>query len=99
MKGTTSGRRLRGALIGYGFIGAQGHVPAYLKRSDAEIVAVADICGARRERVAEQLPQARVYESADALLAAERDRLDFVDIATPPCDHASVAHQALELGL
>ncbi len=43
------GRRLRGALIGYGFIGAQGHVPAYLKRSDVEIVAVADVCPARRD--------------------------------------------------
>jgi predicted dehydrogenase len=92
-------RPLRGALIGYGFIGAQGHVPAYLKRSDVEIVAVADVCPARRALVPARLPRAAVYESADALLAAERDRLDFVDVATPPCDHAAIAHQALDLGL
>jgi predicted dehydrogenase len=99
MNASRSGRRLRGALIGHGFIGAQGHVPAYLKRSDTEIVAVADICAARRALVPAQLPRAAVYADAEALFAAERDRLDFVDIATPPCDHASIAHRALDLGL
>jgi predicted dehydrogenase len=99
MSRSTTGRRLRGALIGYGFIGAKGHVPAYLKRHDVEIVAVADICAARRALVPALLPGAALYESAEALLAAERDRLDFLDIATPPCDHAAIAHQALDLGL
>lgn len=92
-------RRLRGALVGYGFIGARGHVPAYLKRNDVEIVAVADICAARRALVASALPGAAVHASARDLLAAEAGRLDFVDIATPPCDHAAIAHQALDLGL
>jgi predicted dehydrogenase len=99
MTASTPGRRLRGALIGYGFIGAQGHVPAYLKRNDVEIVAVADVCEGRRALVPRLLPGAAVYDSAEALLAAERDRLDFVDVATPPCDHAAIAHRALDLGL
>src|SRR5512140_3180461 len=99
MRGTPSGRRLRGALIGYGFIGAQGHVPAYLKRSDAEIVAVADICPARRALVAQQVPGAALHDSADALIAAEAHRLDFVDIATPPSDHARIAGLAFDAGL
>ncbi len=99
MTARASGRRLRGALAGYGFIGAQGHVPAYLKRRDVEIVAVADVCAERRALVAEQLPRASVYPSAEALLSAERGRLDFVDVATPPCDHAEIAHRALDLGL
>lgn len=94
-----AGRRLRGALVGYGFIGARGHVPAYLKRADVEIVAVADVCAARRALVAAQLPGAATYASADELLGAEGGRLDFVDIATPPCDHAAIAHRALDLGL
>jgi predicted dehydrogenase len=99
MTPSASGRRLRGALIGYGFIGAQGHVPAYLKRDDVEIVAVADVCEARRACVPALLPRARVYASAEELLLAEKDRLDFVDVATPPCDHAAIAHRAFELGL
>ncbi|HTT69839.1 MAG TPA: Gfo/Idh/MocA family oxidoreductase [Anaeromyxobacteraceae bacterium] len=95
----SSGRRLRGALVGYGFIGERGHVPAYLKRDDVEIWAVADVCAARRALVPHKLPRARVYESAEALLAAERENLDFVDIAAPPVDHAPIAHRALDLGL
>ncbi|HTP27733.1 MAG TPA: Gfo/Idh/MocA family oxidoreductase [Anaeromyxobacteraceae bacterium] len=95
----STGQRMRGALIGYGFIGAKGHVPAYLKRRDVEIVAVADICAARRGLVPEQLPRAAVHRSAAELFAAERDRLDFIDIATPPCDHAAIASQALDLGM
>ncbi len=99
MSASSSGRRLRGALVGYGFIGAKGHVPAYLQRTDVEIVAIADVCAARRALVPEQLAGAAVYESAEALLSTEHGRLDFVDIATPPCDHAAIAHRALDLGL
>jgi predicted dehydrogenase len=93
-----TGRRLRGALVGYGFIGAQGHLPAYRERGDVEIAAVADVCGPRRALAARELPQARIYDGADALFAGEQGRIDFVDVATPPCDHAAIAHRALDLG-
>ncbi len=92
------GRRLRGALVGYGFIGGLGHVPAYAKRTDVDVVAIADVCEARRASARRDLPGAHVYESAEALLAAEPS-LDFVDVATPPSDHAAIAHRALDLGL
>jgi predicted dehydrogenase len=95
----TTGRRLRGALVGYGFIGALGHVPAYRQRRDVEVAAVADVCAARRQLAARELPGTAVYETAEALLAAEAGGLDFVDVATPPCDHAAIAHRALDLGL
>src|SRR5690349_17840704 len=91
--------KLRGAVIGYGFISGKGHIPAYLQRKDVEITAVADICEARRELARKALPQARIYSSYLELPSAERGRLDFVDIATPPCDHAKIAHAALENGL
>jgi len=97
------GNRLRGAMIGYGFIGAGGHAPAYLERArgrgDFEIVAVADTCDARRHEALAALPGVRVYPNHSDLLAAEAGGLDFVDIATPPCDHATVARAALERGL
>jgi len=96
-------KKLRGAIIGYGFISAKGHVPAYLRRSrepgDVEIVAVADICSVRREVAQGALPDAKVYSDYRALLDAEHGNLDFVDIATPPCDHAAIAHSALASGL
>jgi predicted dehydrogenase len=87
-------------LIGFGFIAEKGHVPAYLSAPNAfEIVAVADVCAARRDKVRKILPHARVYADTKTLLAAEARQLDFVDIATPPCDHAAIAHAAFEHGL
>ncbi len=64
-----------------------------------EIVAVADICPARREAAARALPGARIYESHTAFLAKEGRDLDFIDITTPPYVHASIARAALESGL
>jgi len=93
-------RPLQGALIGFGFIAEKGHVPAYLTSPDRlEIAAVADICAARRERARQLLPHARIYSDTKTLLSAEAKQLDFVDIATPPCDHAAIAHAAFEHGL
>ena len=93
-------RPLHGALIGFGFIAEKGHVPAYLAAPDQfQIVAVADVCAARREKARQILPHARVYPDTKTLLQAESKHLDFVDIATPPCDHAAIAHAAFEHGL
>jgi predicted dehydrogenase len=94
---------LRGAIIGYGFIMEKGHAAGYQQRArgprDVEIVAVADVSEARRALAQQHLPGVRVYPTDAALLAAERDTLDFVDIATPPSDHAALAHAALDRGL
>lgn len=89
--------------MGYGFIMQKGHAAAYRQRQrergDVEIVAVADISPGRRARAQQDWPEARVYESHRQLLDAEAERLDFVDIATPPSDHAEVALAALDAGL
>jgi predicted dehydrogenase len=93
-------RPLQGALIGFGFIAEKGHVPAYLTAPDQfQIVAVADVCASRREKARQVLPHARIYPDTKTLLTAEARQLDFVDIATPPCDHAAIAHAAFEHGL
>jgi predicted dehydrogenase len=88
----------RGAIIGFGFIAEKGHLPAYLTRNDFRIEAVADICGPRRELARRLLPEARIYEDAQSLMKAEK-QLDFVDIATPPKDHAPIACAAMARGL
>jgi predicted dehydrogenase len=63
------------------------------------IVAVADVCAARREAAFERAPGVRVYSDHESLLAAESGRLDFIDIATPPADHARIARAALRRGI
>lgn len=100
-KGPSPSRTLRGAVVGYGFISERGHVPAY-KLSGAtkfDIVAVADTCAERRDKAHAALPGARIYETHEQLLDAERGRIDFVDVTTPPCDHQRIARDALSRGL
>jgi len=95
--------KLTGAIIGYGFISSYGHLPAYLQRAtqqdDVEIIAIADICEARRVQAALDLPKARIYENYLSLLKAEAANLDFVDISAPPCEHSRIAHAAFDSGL
>jgi predicted dehydrogenase len=90
-------------VVGYGFISSKGHVPAYLdrlrSRGDVEIVAIADICSARRAQARKDLRGVQVFSDCDALLDGIGDELDFVDICTPPSDHARIAHAALDRGL
>jgi len=85
---------LKGAIVGFGFISGKGHYPAYLKRGDVEIVAVADVCPARLQAA----PKARLYPTWQELLDKERE-LDFIDISTPPAFHAEIALAALERGI
>ncbi len=102
-RGPSEGPRLRGALLGCGFIAENGHLPAYRAQADSalplEIVAIAEPNAARRAKAAQLVPGAVVYEDADQLLANEAARLDYVDIATPPYDHARLAHMAFDKGL
>jgi predicted dehydrogenase len=91
--------KFRGAVVGYGFIMDKGHAAGYRQRADVDVVAIADISADRRAVAAAAWPQARIYADHTSLLAAEAGRLDFVDIATPPSDHAAVTHAALDAGL
>src|SRR5689334_1449029 len=99
----TDRKPLSGACIGYGFIASRGHLPAYaafpVDRAPLRIVAVADLCPARRERALAELPGVRVYASHAELLEKEAGRIDFVDVTTPPSAHAEIAHAALDRGL
>jgi predicted dehydrogenase len=96
-------RKLKGAVIGYGFISSGGHVPCYLERArtrgDVEIAAIADVCEARRERAHANVPGARIYASFEELLHKEAGALDFIDVSTPPVDHARIAKASLQRGL
>ncbi|MBF0313874.1 MAG: Gfo/Idh/MocA family oxidoreductase [Oligoflexia bacterium] len=97
-------RKLRGAIIGYGFIASKGHWPAYTARThdeeDVEIIAVADVCEARLQQAqSDMMYCVRTYNNYRELIDKEHFNLDFVDIATPPAYHAEVAHYALTAGL
>ncbi len=98
----SSSRPLRGAIIGCGFIAENGHLPAYRQHPSAfHIAALSDTNPERRARAMELVPGARVHETPEAMLSSDEATagLDFVDICTPPSEHARLTHMALERGL
>ncbi len=98
-------RLRRGAIVGFGFIAENGHLPAYHENqtsrtdSEFEVVAVADICHSRRAAAARAIPGARIYESHVSLLREEGHTLDFIDITTPPHAHSRIACDAMKHGV
>lgn len=94
---------IRGAMVGYGFIGSLGHAPGYEECArrgvNVDILAIADICEARRRKARADFGKASVYDDYRKLLDEHARDLDFVDIAVPPVYHAEIARHALDLGL
>lgn len=84
---------LKGAIIGFGHIAANGHVPAYKACKDVEICAVCDSCLDRKALNQRLLSGSRFYTSAEELL--EKEAIDFVDVSTPPAMHAKFIKEAL----
>jgi predicted dehydrogenase len=87
---------LRGAIIGFGAVAANGHLPAYLKSSEAKIVAVVDRTETRRKAAEESLPGIATFATTAALAAGTE--IDFVDICTPPALHGEPMVEALAHG-
>src|SRR4051794_433895 len=83
--------RLRGAIIGCGFF-AQFQVAAWKRMEDVELVAASDL---DLERASAAAP--RAY--ADAAEMLDRERLDFVDIATRPSSHLELVRMTLGRGI
>ncbi len=81
-------RPLRGAIVGFGNVAVEGHLPAWQSNRQFSIVAVCDANEGRLALAAERLPAARRYATLEALLQSEK--LDFVDVATPPATHAAI---------
>jgi predicted dehydrogenase len=85
------------AVLGFGGIAEHGHVPAWLAQDGVTIAAVADVSAQRRERVADLLPAATVYEAPLDVLA--HPKIDVLDICTPPSTHAALLMAACEYGI
>ena len=89
---------LRGAIIGTGNIALKGHLPAYLKdeelKKEIAIVAAVDLSPANLEKAKELLPSVRTYPSVTSLF--ENEKLDFVDICSPPHSRREIIDAALD---
>jgi len=74
-----------------------GHLPGWRSRPEVDIVAVHEPLAERRHEALRLSEGVRVYEDLDLMLAGER--LDFVDIASPPAYHAASVISGLGAGV
>ena len=91
METAAEDRKLRGGIAGLGFFG-RIQMEAWRRMSGVEIVAACDL---DPERGREAAPSA--YTSFEEML--ERERLDFVDIATRPEQHLDMVRSAAARGI
>jgi predicted dehydrogenase len=87
---------LKVAVVGMGI--GRSHLEAYAKLADRfEVVAVCDLDGDKARAAAAQFGIARVHADVGELLA--RERLDAIDLCTPPFTHRVLIEQALAAGV
>ena len=88
----SAARRLRGALIGCGFVSGF-HLEGWSKVAQASLVALCDLDRQRVERASAKVQGARLYTDAAALFESEQG-LDFVEICTRPDSHRPLVELA-----
>lgn len=89
--------RLRIGLIGSGFIARKKHLPAWERLGrKAQVVALCDPNVTQAEELARTYQIPKVYGDFEKMLQVER--LDAVDICSPPRTHAEIAIHSLEAG-
>jgi predicted dehydrogenase len=87
----------KGAMVGFGNVASQAHVPAWRTATAAQIVAVVDPVPACQAQAQALLPGVRYYARLETML--EREELDFLDICTPPAMHDQIIMHACRRGL
>ncbi|HLP17560.1 MAG TPA: Gfo/Idh/MocA family oxidoreductase [Bacteroidota bacterium] len=91
---------IKGAIIGLGKIAQTAHLPAFAfesLRPRAEIIAAAEPDEQIRLEVQANYPHIKLYASAEELI--EHEKVDFIDICTPPNMHSPLIRLALSRGL
>jgi predicted dehydrogenase len=83
------------AIVGCGYV-ANGHLKAWSKVREAQVVAVSDLNESLAKSTADLWKVPRYYKSLSELI--EWGKIDLVDICTPPQTHAALAIQAMKAG-
>jgi len=88
---------LRGAISGFGAVAERAHLAGWQAHPEVALVALHEPVAARRHAALRILPNIRIYDDLELMIAGER--LDFIDIASPPAYHAATALAALKAGV
>jgi predicted dehydrogenase len=87
---------LKTAIIGCGLIGQMHHIPSLCKNKDAEVVAICDENKDLVKQVAKRFNISRYYTDLAEML--NKEKVNMVDICTPPQTHLALSIQAMEKG-
>lgn len=88
---------VRVGIVGYGLAGSVFHAPLIASTPGLKIVAISTGSSTRAERAKHDFPDAAIYSTAQAMLAA--GGLDLLVNAAPNDAHASLSIAALEAGI
>lgn len=89
--------KLRVGILGAGLIAGKKHIPAYRKHSDkVTLAAICDLNRSAAEKAAAAYGIPASY--GDVAEMFSKERLDLVDICTPPQTHARLAVEAMKQG-
>ncbi len=92
----TRARPVRVGIVGCGIIAQWQHIPSFLRIKGAEIVAICDRDQALLAEVGGSLKAVGRYDDFSQMLS--REKLDMVDICTPPQTHAALSIEAAKAG-
>ncbi len=88
---------LQGAIIGFGKIARNSHIPAFQSieaMGKAKIIAAVESDEINRINCSKNYPEIKFYASAADLF--ENEKLDFIDICTPPLFHSEIIETAIQ---
>ena len=88
---------LKGGIVGCGAITQAAHMPAWRHTKGVSIVSVCDQKIEVAKEIARRWGISKVYDDSSKMLQSEK--LDFVDICTPPATHYKLSIEAMEAGL
>lgn len=88
--------KLKIGVVGGGHIVVHRHLPVYQKLADADVVSLCDKRDTVAKSVAERFGIERYYTDLSDML--KREKLDVVDVCTPPQTHLPLAIEAMESG-
>ncbi|PKA97765.1 putative dehydrogenase [Flavobacteriaceae bacterium MAR_2009_75] len=89
-------KKLRGVCIGAGYF-SQFHFEAWQRMKNVEIVGVCDTEVNRAENICKQYGFKKAYSDVTKMFANEK--VDFVDIITPPSTHKVLCQLAIDHGI
>jgi predicted dehydrogenase len=88
--------RIRIGIVGAGFITNLSHLPNWKRFHEAEVVAICDTDKDRAAVTSSKFGIGKTYTDLQEML--DEERLDLVDVCTPPSTHAKVAELCLSTG-